>query len=179
MKYFFILISLFSVGVMAESIDGEKKVFLENSTGDRLYIANIEFETVDEKIFYKLTIVDDPFTDQFLSMRPFQCIMDDRQVMCHVPYPYTKKGYITESDLSNLSYDLLFLYKSPAEYGINLWNGMFYKLTMQTNSIAGTVYEVDMNVIASPPENKDVPFAEDEIFDVDTDSYIYPKILIQ
>jgi len=179
MRYFIILLLFYSIVGVAGSIDGEKKVFLESSKGDLLHIANIKLETTADKIFYTLTISDEPFSNQFLSMRPFQCIMGSKQVMCHVPYPYSKKGHITKVDLSTLSYDLLFLHKSPSEYGINLWNGMFYKLTIKENTIVGTVYEVDMNIIASPPDNKDVPFAEDEIFEADVGNYVYPKIIIK
>ena len=179
MRYYLILLLFSSIAAVADPLNGEKKVFLESINGEQLHIANIKLETISAEIFYTLTIRDEPFSNQFLSMRPFQCIMGEQQVMCYVPYPYAKKGHITKNDLSNLSYDLLFLHKNPSEYGINLWNGMFYKLKMKENSITGIVHEVDMNIIASPPENKDAPFAEDEIFEADVGNYVYPKIIIK
>lgn len=179
MRYSLICLFFLSTCLMAGPIDGKKRIFLESSNGELIYIADINFETIHGQTSYKISLKEEPFTDQFLSMRPFQCIMGERQVMCHVPYPYPKEGNITETDLSELSYDLLFLHKSPSEYGINLWNGLFYKLAVKDNSIVGAVFEVDMNIIASPPDNKDAPFAEDEIFEADVANYLYPRILIQ
>jgi len=179
MRYFLILLLFFSIEIEAGAIDGNKKVFLESLNGKQLHIANLKLESMADKILYTLAIRDEPFSNQFLTMRPFQCIMGERQVMCHVPYPYIKKGHITERDLSNLSYDLLFLHKSPSEYGINLWNGMLYKLTIEDNTLVGIVHEVDMNIIASPPENTNMPFAADEIFEADLSNYAYPKIIIK
>ncbi|MEW5056651.1 MAG: hypothetical protein AB1Y25_03425 [Cycloclasticus sp.] len=179
MKYFFILSVLFSSSVLSEPLSGQKNVYLQSGAGELLLIAEISFQPVDDKIHYQLTIVDEVFSNQFLLMRPFQCLMGAAQVMCHVPYPYLKKGFVLKSDLRDLSYDLLFLHKKPSEYGINLWNGMFYKFELLDDTVVGSVFEVDMNIIASPPDNAEEPFPADEIFSADMANYVYPKILIK
>ena len=164
---------------LADVLEGHKKVYLVSSTNELTHVANVVFKRNDKNITYTVSIIDKPFENQFLSMRPFQCLMGSKQVMCHVPYPYEKKGTVLEDDLSDLSYDLLFLHKNPSEYGINMWNGIFYKLEIDKNQINGLVFEVDMNTLASPPENLDEPFAKDEMFEADLDNYVYPRVLIK
>ena len=180
MNGFVLFIMVFySVLIHASPFEGTQKIYLVSSGDELTHIANIEFKTQDHNSTYELTIVDEAFENQFLSMRPFQCIMGKKQVMCHVPYPYKKKGFLTDTDLLDLSLDLLFLHKSPSEYGINLWNGIFYKLQRNGNKIDGVVHEVDLNTIAAPPEDPAIPFPDDEVFQVDLKNYVYPRILIQ
>jgi len=179
MRYFLILLVLFSTLLAAAPFVGKKKVSLITENGELLHIADIKFKADGDAFSYELTMTEQPFTSQFLSMRPFKCIMGVKQIMCHVPYPYSKSGFVTATDLSSLSYDLLFLHKNPAEYGINLWNGMLYKLSVEAGEITGLVYEVDMNTIASPPEDTDKPFSNDEVFEAGVGNYVYPRLLIQ
>jgi hypothetical protein len=176
-----IIIFTISLPLFADVLEGTKKVYLVSSGNELTHFANVTFTDIEdnEKVAYTVSIIDKPFENQFLSMRPFQCMMGKKQVMCHVPYPYEKSGFITRSDIAGLSYDILFLHKNPAEYGINLWNGIFYKLELKEASIEGTLYEVDMNTIASPPETKGLPFTEDLVFEADLDNYVYPRILIK
>jgi len=179
MKYLILLLILCMFVAQAAPLKTNKKIYLVDTTGELIHIANVDFNHNKDKIEYIVSMVDEPFDNQFLSMRPFQCLMGNKQVMCHVPYPYKKKGYIVGTDLSDLSYDLLFLHKSPTEYGINMWNGIYYKLIQVGNEIEGRVFEVDMNILATPPEDLNHPFAEDEIFEADLTNYIYPRILIK
>ncbi|ORU93274.1 MAG: hypothetical protein A6F70_05235 [Cycloclasticus sp. symbiont of Bathymodiolus heckerae] len=180
-KILFLLLLLLFVSsiIHAGALEGKKKIYLMSSGGELTHFANVEFTPNDDNIEYKVSLVDKPFEDQFLSMRPFKCIMGTKQVMCHVPYPYEKNGFITESNLTSLSYDLLFLHKSPSEYGINMWNGILYQLKEVGNEIRGVVSEIDMNVIASPPDDLNEPFLEDEIFEADLVNYVYPRVLIK
>ena len=173
-----VLISIHSI-CLAGPLDGAKKIYLVSATNELTHVANVEFRKNENNIAYTVSIVDAPFENQFLSMRPFQCMMGSKQVMCHVPYPYEKKGFVTEENLMDLSYDILFLHKNPSEYGINMWNGIFYKLELNDEQIDGAVFEVDMNTLASPPDNLDEPFSEDEIFEADVSNYVYPRVLIK
>jgi len=179
MRSVFILLIFLSLPLQADVLAGRKQVYLQKTNGELVQFADVVFNQTDAGLEYQVTIVDKPFDNQFLSMRPFQCIMGDVQVMCHLPYPYTKKSLVLDKDLSSLSLDLLFLHKSSSEYGINLWNGIYYKLELIDDVIVGTAFEVDMNMIASPPENANSPFADDEIFEVDVSNYVYPKIIIK
>ncbi|MEO1889215.1 MAG: hypothetical protein ABGX33_04800 [Cycloclasticus sp.] len=180
MKRIILLSLLLSSAVsLAAPLEGAKKIYLVSTTGELTQVATVEFKPNNDNIDYTVSMIDKPFENQFLSMRPFKCVMGSKQVMCHVPYPYEKKGFVKRSDLSDLSFDLLFLHKSPSEYGINMWNGIFYKLSVVDNQIEGIVSEVDMNILASPPDNLDEPFAEDEIFEADESNYVYPRVLIK
>jgi hypothetical protein len=178
-KYIFMLLMTVSITANAIPLEGDKKVYLVSSGNELTHIANVIFSNQGDKSDYEVKFVDKPFENQFLSMRPFQCIMGKKQVMCHVPYPYEANKHVTDDDLSLLSNDLLFLHKSPSEYGINMWNGIYYKLKMEGENIVGEVNEVDMNSIASPPDDLNAPFPQDEIFEADVANYVYPKLLIK
>ncbi|ORU89602.1 MAG: hypothetical protein A6F71_01150 [Cycloclasticus sp. symbiont of Poecilosclerida sp. M] len=180
MKILYTILLFIMVTVLnASPMEGKKKVYLVSSGDELTHIANIVFSKQGDKSSYQIEIEDTPFDDQFLSMRPFQCIMGKKQVMCYVPYPYEAKKTITENELGHLSNDLLFLHKNPSEYGINMWNGIYYKLKQVGQTIEGKVNEIDMNSIASPPDDLNNPFAADEIFEADVGNYVYPKILIK
>ena len=179
MKYILLLFIFWSCLLQADGLEGNKKVYLVNAAGELTHIADIQFKQNMDNIGYSISIIDKPFENQFLSMRPFQCIMGKKQVMCHVPYPYEKKGYVVAGDLTDLSYDLLFLHKNPSEYGINMWNGIYYRLTQVGSNINGVVSEVDMNILATQPDDPEHPFVEDEIFEADKSNYVYPSVLIK
>ncbi|ORU91097.1 MAG: hypothetical protein A6F72_00840 [Cycloclasticus sp. symbiont of Poecilosclerida sp. N] len=178
-KILFVMLFFLSSASLASPLEGLKKIYLVSTMGELTQIANVEFESNEKGVAYKVSMIDTPFENQFLSMRPFQCLMGKIQVMCHVPYPYEKKGYVTQSDFSNLSYDLLFLHKTPSEYGINMWNGIFYKLGLNNGELSGLVLEIDMNILAVPPDDLDEPIPEDEFFEADVTNYAYPRIVIK
>lgn len=178
-KIVFVTLILFSLLANASSFEGDKKVYLVSSAEELTQIGDITFTSEKGKVNYKFTLLDTPFENQFLSMRPFQCLMGKKQVMCHVPYPYEADKSVDENDLSLLSNDLLFLHKNPSQYGINMWNGIYYKLNKVGDTIEGKVFEVDMNEIASPPDDTNMPFDDDQIFEADVTNYVYPKILIK
>ena len=82
----------------------------------------------------------------------FKCLPHTTQVVCYLAYPYENKRFITKDDVTDLEYDLLFLHKSPQEYGIDAWNGFYYDLEMTEMGFVGELRETDLNVLASPPE---------------------------
>ncbi len=123
---------------------------------------------------------DAVFSDEFLSMRPFKCIHQNEQMLCHLVYPYEKLGYITQQDLTDLEYDLLFLHKSASEYGINAWNGLYYRLQLDTSGLTGSLREVDLNILAAPPEQGDLrPITADMLYEADPAQHLFPYIRIQ
>ena len=88
-------------------------------------------------------------------MRPFPCIAGDKETWCHLAYPYDLKKRITASDLTDLEYALLFLFKPPAGYGIDTWNGLYFKLSLADNgTISGPVHDVDFGPLGVPPEDR-------------------------
>ncbi len=179
---YLILISLlifFSASSFA-SLTGEKEVFLIEKNGSLQKIATVEFTAEGKGYRYSINLDAKDFDDQFLSMRPFKCLMGSEQVVCYVPYPYKNQKHIEAGDLVDLEYDLLFLHKHPTEYGINLWNGMYYALEIEGDTIKGKLHELDMNLLSAPPEDGNIrPISRDDIFEADADSQRYPELLIR
>lgn len=60
-----------------------------------------------------------------------------------------------------------------------MWNGIYYQLSQVGSDIEGIAHEIDMNILAMPPEDINEPFAEDEIFKADLTNYAYPRTLIK
>lgn len=180
-KLTLIFLIFFSINSIAAEIqDGQKEINLVTSEGEKLLIGKISFEKSDDKLSYKISWQEDVFTNEFLSMRPFKCIHHDKQMVCHLIYPYEKQGYITSTDFMDLEYDLLFLHKSATEYGINAWNGLYYKLSQTNKGFTGQLMEVDLNVLAAPPEDGVLrPITNDMLHEADPTVHIYPKLLIE
>ncbi len=91
------------------------------------------------------------FANHFLSMRPFHCLEDVERMLFHLSYPYRNDRRLLGDDLTDLEYALLFIRKTADEYGIDPWNGVYYRLPWDGDGIRGELMEVDMNLLASPP----------------------------
>jgi len=176
---FLFLLTFISMPTLAD-LDGEKGVYLVDKSNQEQRVASIVLTPKGKGYLYSLHLDTEYFEDQFLSMRPFKCLMGGEQVLCYVDYPYTNQKYIEEGDLTSLEYDLLFLHKSPTEYGINLWNGIYYKLQLADGEIKGKLYELDMNLLSAPPEEGITrPITDDDIFEGDIDNQRFPELLIK
>jgi hypothetical protein len=136
----------------AELPTGVKQIVLRPVSGDAVNIGQVTFSGVGETRAFAISMADGLFKDHFLSMRPFKCLEGVTKFYCHLPYPYAVKGVISEGDLTDLEYALLFVQKEPQAYGINLWYGVYYKMALQTGgAISGALHDVDMDLLASPP----------------------------
>ncbi|MEQ1697867.1 MAG: hypothetical protein ABL901_18700 [Hyphomicrobiaceae bacterium] len=134
---------------------GTKTITLVSAGGDRVAIGSVDF--VPEGDGARLTVKVDSaeLKDEFLSMRPFRCLRDAKEWWCHLAYPYELTGRVTAADLTDLEYSLLFIGKGPNFFGIDAWNGLYFKLSMAADgSIAGQVHETDLNVLAVPPADR-------------------------
>lgn len=131
----------------------------------------------------QLTLDDSQLEDFFLSMRPFKCLPHSEQHLCHLPYPYANREHIGEQDLADLSYQLLFIRRQPTDYGINPWFGVYYELNWQNEVggvIEGKLREVDLDILASPPEEGNYrPITADDLHDADASQHLFPKVLIK
>ena len=123
---FAVSFSLFIQPAYANTI--EKKITLIRKDGSKLEVAKIILTPQENKTHsFEIKWDDSKFSEHFLSMRPFKCI-DGPQTVCHLGYPYKTKNRISKSDLQDLEYALLFIHKNQKEYGINFWNGVYYRL---------------------------------------------------
>lgn len=180
MKYqIFLYTFLLSVNAYAASFEGMKTVYLEDNKAQRQAIATLSFEPQERGYGYRLSFIEKEFGDYFLSMRPFRC-HDAGRLVCRQPYPYKMERVISKEDLRALEYDLMFISRSANEYGIDPYNGRYYRLKMTPKGFVGTIYGLDMNHIASPPEKGVVfPITLDVLDEMEAESVQFPKLIIE
>lgn len=154
---------------------GERSIYLEDAAGNRIEVARL----AEQDGGYRLRMHHAPFTDHFLSMRPFKCLEGPDKHWCHVPYPYENKRDIS-SELTDLEYDLLFLWKGSGEYGINMWNGVYYVLERDGDRLIGRLHEIDMVILSAPPDAGDLrPVGPADLEPGDLDSHWLPRLIIE
>jgi hypothetical protein len=171
------LVLLGSSGAVADPFDGQRDVFLEDAAGDRIRIAGLSF---DEAGGYSVDMDDAPFTDHFLSMRPFKCLAGATKHWCHVPYPYDIARQVSAEDATDLEYDFLFLWKDATDYGIDMWKGVYYRITPESDRLIGRLHEMDMNILSAPPAKGVLrPVRDIDIEESDPDSHWLPVLVIE
>jgi len=155
------------------------KVFLQDQQGKELLIGTLSLSEEGKVIHYKLVLDREKFQDYFLSMKEMKCL-EGPELWCHLAYPYKHLSTIRRDDLRWLSHDLLFMYKKPNEFGANFWNGIYYDLRYEGGTIKGEARAVDLNLLASPPDDFSTPpFTEGDMGDIDQDKRWLPSIEIR
>jgi len=156
---------LFTFGSAAQAIepafDGTKDIVLHTEDGKDVAIGTISFTPEGDKATFKIDFDDRKFVQYFLSMREFKCL-EGPEILCHVPYPYPNPQTVTERDLSWLEHALLFFYKRPSDYGAKMAHGLIYSLTVTSSGIVGRPQSIDLDEIATPPEDLTVAFFNGE-----------------
>lgn len=153
-----------------------RAVFLEDLEGARIQIASLE---VSDQGTYSVAMSEAPFTDHFLSMRPFRCLEGPKKHWCHVPYPYEIKRDVS-ADLTDIEYDFLFVWKGATEYGINMWNGVYYKLEQGEGQLVGTLHEMDMDSLSAPPPPGELrPVQAKDLHMSDPESHWLPRLIVE
>lgn len=137
-------------------MSGEKQLVLHARSGMDIPIGTVIFTPQGIRTAFRVVLDRTRFKTFFLSMRDFKCIEGD-DIQCHVPYPYPHPGTVGAGDFSWLEHELLFMTKTPSEFGANLYNGLYYAMTLTDIGLVGRPQSVDLNLIASPPPNADVP----------------------
>lgn len=133
---------------------GAKTITLVTAAGERHSIGQVMFTPDGDGARLTVRVDGANFGDEFLSMRPFRCLRDAKEWWCHLPYPYELAGRVTEGDLRDLEYSLLFIGKAPNFHGIDAWNGFYFKLAIGADGhISGDLHETDLDVLAVPPED--------------------------
>lgn len=133
---------------------GKAAITLVAADGARLTIGSVTFTPDGDGATVAVSLDAPEFGEEFLSMRPFRCLAGAKETWCHLAYPYTWTGRVTAGDLTDLEYALLFLFKPPAGYGIDAWNGLYFKLAVGSEGgLTGDLHEADFNVLAVPPDS--------------------------
>lgn len=148
-----VLWAVYGPALAAELPKGKASIILVAADGAKLKIGSVQFTPEGDGAKIDVALDAPEFAEEFLSMRPFRCLAGAKETWCHLAYPYTWNGHVTADDLIDLEYALLFLFKPPAGYGIDAWNGLYFKLAIaEDGSIAGDLHEADFNVLAVPPD---------------------------
>ncbi|MGY8870053.1 MAG: hypothetical protein ACKVJE_06395 [Pseudomonadales bacterium] len=163
----------------AAALQGVKSVALLDKNGQRTVIGSITFTPKENGSEYQLTLEREQFRDYFLSMKEMKCL-EGPELWCHLAYPYEQPHKVTVDNLRWLEHDLLFMFKTPKEFGANFWNGIYYKMQVENGIIKGEAQAVDLNVLASPPDDLSLPpVGEAELDEVDRDKRWLPMIEIR
>lgn len=169
-----------ALSAMAGPLDGTKEISLLDSEGGRIVIGTVTFTPEGDARAYKIEWAEAPFSDHFLSMRPFRCLEGPAKHWCQVPYPYENNHRVSAGDLTDLEYDLLFLHKGATEYGIDMWNGVYYRLSQDGDRLTGTLHEMDMGQLSAPPEGGNLrPITEKDLHESDPESHWLPRVVIE
>ncbi len=148
-----LLLGVSTLPAMAWEMAGTKTIALHTRDGQTLTIGTVSFQPQAKVTHFTLHLDYGKFKDYFLSMKEFKCLEGPQEVQCHVPYPYSNPSTVTPDDLRWLEHALLFLYKLPRDFGANLWNGLYYKMTRTDQGLVGLPQAIDLNLISAPPDN--------------------------
>ena len=129
---------------------------------------------------YALDWDESLFDDHFLSMRPFRCMGGAEQLWCRAPYPYEIRRRIG-ADLTDLEYDLIFVWKKDGTYGIDLWNGVYCQLEGAAQGPwGGMQYDYDLNALGIPPAAGELrPVSEEDMVEGPGEGRRFTRISIE
>ncbi|MCC1491914.1 hypothetical protein [Cognatishimia sp. F0-27] len=154
--------------------DGTYAVTLHDSSDTAWPVATIEVSGAQ----YQVAMGSDGFGDYFLSMRPFKCLEGPDTLWCHVPYPYEIARRLA-GEVTDLEYDFLFVWKPSGEYGIDLWNGVYYDLEPEGSGLVGEMKAIDMGRLAVPPEAGNLrPIRAVDLDEIETDGHWLPRMRV-
>lgn len=137
---------------------GTKTLVAVTADGQRTAIGSVAFTPAEgDAASFRISFDSSVFTDHFLSMREFKCLPGATEITCHAPYPYRNPGTVRPSDLAWLEHSLLFLTKTPREFGARLWNGVYFEFRPRGSALVGLPKAVDLNEIAAPPADPTRP----------------------
>ena len=163
----------------SHAIAGKKQILLLDKQGQEHFIGVVHFKAQDGSSHYQLKLDHHHFVDYFLSMKEMKCL-EGPELWCHLPYPYQQPRTVTQDDLSWLSHDLLFMFKRKNTFGANFWNGIYYDLKVENGVIVGEAQAVDLNLLASPPEDLNQPvMAEAERDEIEREQRWLPDLIIR
>lgn len=186
-KYIIMLLALINISCAEQSTlvhadsfyQGTKQISLLDNKGQRLLIGSINFSAQEKTIHYKIHLNHKLFKDYFLSMKEMKCL-EGPELWCHLAYPYDNPRDITQTDLTWLSHDFLFMYKKNSEFGANFYNGIYYDFKLESGRLIGTAMGLDLNLLASPPEDKtQPPITVHDIDEIELSNRWLPKIEIR
>ena len=168
-----------SAAVLAGPLEGRKTISLVDRDGVATDVGEIEFSPAPGGSSFKIEMDRVLLKDHFISMKELKCLEGPTELACHIPYPYKNPSIVSARNLAWLEHALLFLKKDRKEFGANLWNGMLYKMAVDGDEIVGELRDIDLNYIASPPEDLTVPpYMEDQQGEAELTKRWLPRLRI-
>ena len=179
-RVFLLLTGFAQADALTNALTGTKTISLMQLDGTKHPVATVKFVSNGKKSTYKIEWNDSKFAEHFLSMRPFRCFEGTTKYWCRVPYPYPISRSVSADNLTDLEYDTLFIWKGSSEYGINMWNGVYYKLKMDGARLVGAINEIDMDKLSAPPEEGNLrPVEEQDLEPGEPESHWLPVLVIE
>ncbi len=170
---------LFACAVLSHAgpLAGTKQIWLTNPQGERVEFGNVTFTPLpDGSARFKLEVTGN-LGEYFLAMRPFRCLAGEKEHLCW--FPYEVEPVVTEQDLTSLEYSLMFLRKKPAALHLNPADGVYYRLKVTQKGLEGRLYEVDMEPIVVPAEDRKRPIKPGMLYETDAASHWLPRLVIE
>ena len=156
------------------------QVYLQNADSSQsIAIARITAKPEKDVYRYTVSMNEKVFGDYFLAMRPFKCTTDDANMLCHLAYPYELDRSFSDGSFMALEYDFLFIKRKSTDYGINPWHGLYYRMQKHGDGYVGVAHDVDLNVLAVPPEGTDFPIQYDEVHETELEALWMPYLVIK
>ena len=156
------LLALAPLQAQAWDLAGPHAVLLHTHDGSRMQLGTVTFAPAD-KGRSAFTLVMDParFKDFFLSIKEFKCVEGGAEVFCHVAYPYPQPGTVSvqsgAADFAWLKHSLLFMFKTPTEFGAKIWSCVYFQLRLTEQGLDGRPQAVDLNRSSAPPDQPSLP----------------------
>lgn len=159
---------------------GIKQLYLQQKDGQEQRIGDISFTALEAGQYkYKITLDHHLFKDYFLSMKEMKCL-EGPELWCFIPYPYQQPRTISRENMRWLEHDLLFMFKKPDAFGANFWNGIYYTMETTDNGLRGVAHSLDLNMLASPPDDlTQPPIGEFDVDEADLDKRWLPYLEIR
>ncbi len=175
------VVLLYASMLAAQVSAAEFSITLKSNTDEQVNIGDLQTTALGDGLnSYKINWRAEIFEEHFLSMRPFKCVPGGAKLWCHTPYPYEINRQFSEEDLTDLEYDLIFVWKPEGEYGVNLWNGVYYDLTPTEFGWAGTMQEYDLNILGIPPDAGELrPIKQKDLYEANIEDHLFPFIEIR
>jgi hypothetical protein len=143
------------------ALQGQKDIVLHTRDGKAIVLGRVTFAPQGAGATFRVDWDDRKFTVHFLSMREFKCV-EGEEILCQIPYPYGNPKQVTLENLSWLDHALLFFYKRPSDYGAKLAQGLIFPLKPVSGALEGAAESIDLDEIASPPEDRTKPYYDAE-----------------
>ncbi len=180
-NYLTLLVGCLVLAVAAAGERSQLEICFQLVDHEEICVGTIALTRDDTASRYEIQFDESRFGSHFLSMRPFKCLDGpESRLWCHLPYPYELERRIDPGDLLDLEYDLLFVVKGPKEFGINLWHGRYFRLQWSDGDIVGELHEVDLNILAVPPEPGNLrPITSADLHQTDAANHWLPTITMR